>query len=342
MFIRKKLLLNILILVAFVLATMNVSCAPAEEEKEALKVAMVVSGGLGDRSFFDSGAAGLKKAEEELGVETQILECKLDPSAYYDHTLAAAENNDLVFIIGFQMVDQLGEIAPKYPDTQFVYIDGIIEGIENVASIDYLENEGSYVVGAMAAMATTRTEIPGINEEKIIGLVGGMDIPVIHNFVVGFEQGARDIDPEVKVEVVYTGSFEDPAKGKEATLAIIDKGADVVFQVAGKTGEGIIEACKEKGVYVIGVDSDQGWLAPGTVIESMMKEVGMSIYETIKKFQDGTYEKGSVYSYGVKEDGVGPTFSDEYAKILPQEIIDKMKEIEQKIISGEIVVEEAK
>jgi basic membrane protein A len=192
----------------------------------------------------------------------------------------------------------------------------------------------------MAAMATTRTEIPGINEEKIIGLVGGMDVPVIHNFVIGFEQGARDIDPEVKVEVVYTGSFEDPAKGKEATLAIIDKGADVVFQVAGKTGEGIIEACKEKGVYVIGVDSDQGWLAPGTVIESMMKEVGMSIYETIKKFQDGTYEKGAVYSYGVKEDGVGPTFSNEYAKILPQDIIDKMKEIEQKIVSGEIVVEE--
>lgn len=309
-------------------------------QAEPLKVAMVVAGTLGDRSFYDSGNEGLMRAAKELGVETKVFECRNVPSAFSEQIIAAAQSYEVVFTIGWELVDPLLEIAPEFPDVKFIHIDAAIEGVENVSSIDYLENEGSFIAGAMAAMMTTKTEDEKINDQKIIGAVGGMDIPVIRNFVAGYEAGAKYVDPDVAVEVGYVGSFEDPAKGKEMALTIFNKGADIIFQIAGNTGNGVIEAAKEAGFYAIGVDSDQGYIAPGYIMGSMMKRVGLSIFETIQKILDGSYQDGSVITYGIAQNGVGMSKDEDMKKIVGEEVMNKLEEIEQGIVEGTIAAPE--
>ncbi len=310
--------------------------------KAPLKVAMVVAGGLGDRSFYDSGHAGLVRAQKELGVVTKVLECKDDPSLYYDQLLAAAQNYDLVFIVpGYQMDKEIQELAPQFPNVTFVYIDGTID-VPGVVSVDYAEHEGSFLAGALAAMMTTRSGIKGIDPKtKVIGMVGGMDIPVIRNFLAGYKQGAAAVDPSVKVEVLYAGTFSDPAKGKELTFALHDKGADIVYQVAGKTGEGVLFASKEAGHYAIGVDSDQCYVVPDNIVGSMMKRVDNSVYQTIKYAVEGTLKKGTVYHYGIKENGVGLCFCETMQKVVPKDVIEKLRSLEEQIRSGKIKVQEA-
>jgi basic membrane protein A len=305
-----------------------------------LKVAMVVAGTLGDRSFYDSGNEGIERAAKELGVETKVFECRSVPSAFSEQIIAAAQSYDVVFTVGWELVDPLLEVAPEFPDIKFIHIDAAIEGPSNVSSIDYLENEGSFVAGAMAAMMTTKTEDKKLNEQKIIGAVGGMDIPVIRNFIAGYEAGAQYIDPDVKVEAGFVGSFEDPAKGKEMALTIFNKGADIIFQIAGNTGNGVIEAAKEAGFYAIGVDSDQGYIAPGFIMGSMMKRVGLSIFETIQKILDGTYKDGAVITYGIAQDGVGMSKDDDMKNIVGPEVMKKLEEIEKGIVEGTIPVPE--
>lgn len=305
-----------------------------------LKVAMVVSGTLGDRSFFDSGNEGLLLAAKELGVETKVFECRNVPSAYSEQIIAAAQSYDVVFTVGWEFVDPLLEIAPEFPDIKFIHIDAAIEGVPNVSSVDYLENEGSFVAGAMAAAMTTKTGDDKINDQKIIGAVGGMDIPVIRNFIAGYEAGAKYIDPEVTVEVGFVGSFEDPAKGKEMALTIFNTGADIVFQIAGNTGNGVIEAAKESNFYAIGVDSDQGYIAPGFIMGSMMKRVGQSIFETIQLILDGKYQDGTVLTYGIAQNGVGMSKDDDMKKIVGEEVMKKLEEIEKGIVDGTIKVPE--
>ena len=305
-----------------------------------LKVAMVVSGTLGDRSFFDSGHEGLQRAAQELGVETKVFECRSDPSAYSEQVIAAAQSADIVFTVGWEFLDSLAEVAPEFPDVKFVHLDAAIEGTANISSIDFLENEGSFEAGAMAAMMTSRTDVKMMNEQKIIGAVGGMDIPVIRNFIAGYEAGAQYIDPEVKVEVGFVGDFEDPAKGKEMALTIFNKGADIVFQIAGNTGNGIIEAAKEGGFYAIGVDSDQGHIAPDFIMGSMMKRVGSAIYNTIESVLDGTYENGKVITYGIAQNGVGMSNDEYMQKIVGPDVMKRLEEIRKGIVEGTIKVPE--
>jgi basic membrane protein A len=307
---------------------------------EPLSVAMVVAGTLGDRSFYDSGNEGMIRAAKELGVETKVFECQQVPSAFSEQIIAAAQSYDVVFTVGWELVDPLLEIAPEFPDVKFIHIDAAIEGVSNVSSIDYLENEGSFVAGTMAAMMTIRKDDEKINEKKIIGAVGGMDIPVIRNFVAGYEAGAAYIDPAVKVEVGFVGSFEDPAKGKEMALTIFNKGADIIFQIAGNTGNGVIEAAQEAGFYAIGVDSDQGYIAPGFIMGSMMKRVGLSIFETIQKILNGTYQEGAVITYGIAQNGVGMSKDDDMQNIVGDEVMTKLEEIEKGIVEGTIAVPE--
>ncbi|MBD3307604.1 BMP family ABC transporter substrate-binding protein, partial [candidate division KSB3 bacterium] len=303
-----------------VVAVLLMSCLAMVGQAAPLKVAMVVAGTLGDRSFYDSGNEGLMRAAKELGVETKVFECRNVPSAFSEQIIAAAQSYDVVFTVGWELVDPLLEIAPEFPEVKFIHIDAAIEGVDNVSSIDYLENEGSFVAGAMAAMMTTKADDPKLNAEKVIGAVGGMDIPVIRNFVAGYEAGAHYVDPEVQVEVGYVGSFEDPAKGKEMALTIFNKGADIIFQIAGNTGNGVIEAAQEANFYAIGVDADQGYIAPGYIMGSMMKRVGLSIFETIQKILDGTYQDGSVITYGIAENGVGMSKDEDMKAIVGEDV----------------------
>ncbi len=309
------------------------------DEPEALSVSVIVAGTLGDRSFYDSAEEGLQRSIDEYGIEGRVLECREDPAAFFDQILAGAENDDIVISVGFQLVDDTLDIAGQFPEVDFFMVDMEGEGPDNLTWIIYEEHEGSFLAGALAAKMTQQTDIEGISEEKKVGLVGGMDIPVIRNFITGFEQGVEYVDDEVEVLVAFAGDFEDPAAGKENALELYDRGADIVFQVAGKTGEGIFEAAEEAGRYAIGVDADQGWISPDHIIASMMKEVGFSIYESIGRVIDGTLDRGSVYRYGLEEDGVGLCWGDNMERHVPQEIWQELEEIEELIRTGEIVVE---
>ena len=306
---------------------------PAAEEANALKVALVVAGGLGDRSFYDSSNEGLKMAIEKLGVEGKVLECKNDPTLYTDQLVQASTASDVVVVVGFEFYDVIQEVAAEFPDKKYVYIDNVIENVENITCIDYKENEGSFLAGALAAMESKTGKI---------GMVGGMDIPVIRNFQVGYEAGAKYINPDIQVETIFAGDFEDPAKGKESALALYAKGVDIVFQVAGKTGEGVFEAAKDTGKFAIGVDSDQRYINPDAIIASMIKGVDISIYETIEKIQKGEFESGNVYEYGAKENGVRIAYgTEDMPKLVSDEAMNQIQELTAMIIQGDIEVPEA-
>lgn len=326
------------------------SPAPQENEvteenktEEALKISLVVAGGLGDRSFYDSTNEGIEQAKKELGVEAKVFECKQDASLYTDQLIQASQYSPLVFVVGFEFHDAIQEVAPEFPDVNYVYIDNVIEGVPNITSIDYMENEGSFLAGALAAMLTTDTSIEGMNDEKIIGMVGGADIPVIRNFKIGYEEGAKYIDPEVKVETIFAGDFEDPAKGKESALALYAKGIDVIFGVAGKTGEGVFQAGADSKQYVLGVDTDQRHINPDVIVASMMKGLKLSVVESVKRVQEGTFEAGKVYRYGMEQKGVEMGYgTSDMKQIVTEDMKNKLEEIKEKIVSGEIKVEEAK
>lgn len=306
---------------------------PAAEEASALNVALVVAGGLGDRSFYDSSNEGLKMAIEKLGVEGKVLECKNDPTLYTDQLVQASTASDVVVVVGFEFYDVIQEVAAEFPDKKYVYIDNVIENVENITCIDYKENEGSFLAGALAAMESKTGKI---------GMVGGMDIPVIRNFQVGYEAGAKYINPDIQVETIFAGDFEDPAKGKESALALYAKDIDIVFQVAGKTGEGVFEAAKDTGKFAIGVDSDQRYINPDAIIASMIKGVDISIYETIEKIQKGEFESGNVYEYGAKENGVRIAYgTEDMPKLVSDEAMNQIQELTAMIIQGDIEVPEA-
>lgn len=305
-----------------------------EKTESALKVALVVAGGLGDRSFYDSSNEGLEMIKKDFGVEGKVLECKNDPTLFTEQLVQASNISEVVVVVGFEFYDVIQEVAVEFPAVKYIYIDNVIEGVENITCIDYKENEGSFLAGALAAMTTKTGKI---------GMVGGMDIPVIRNFQVGYEAGAKYVNPEIKVETIFAGDFEDPAKGKESALALYGKDIDIIFQVAGKTGEGVFEAAKDNGKMAIGVDSDQRYINPEVIVASMVKGVSLSIYESVERINANTFESGKSYEYGAKENGVKIAYgTEDMVQIVTDDTKAKIEELTQKIIAGEIVVPEAK
>lgn len=357
LFMKKKLILflSLILIVSAVFAGCTPKEAPkapeekqeakqeTEQKQEGISVSLVVAGGLGDRSFYDSSNEGIEMAKEKLGAKTAVLECKNDPSLYSDQLIQASSISEVIVVVGYEFYDVIQEVAKEFPDKNYIYIDNEIEGVPNITSIDYMENEGSFLAGALAAMATTDESIQGMNKDAKIGMVGGMDISVIRNFQVGYEAGAKYINPDIKVETIFAGDFEDPAKGKESALALYAKGVDIVFQVAGKTGEGVFEAAKDSNQYAIGVDSDQRYINPDNIIASMVKGVGLSIFESLERIEKGEFKAGSVYRYGINEKGVDMAFGTEDMKqIVSEDMIEKVNELKEKIKRGEIIVPEAK
>ena len=350
----------VLLVAVFVLS----ACAPAAPATEApkadvpaapaLKVVYVVNGTQGDKSFIDSAVRGIKKAQDEFGMTVKIIEAGNDPARWQPALVDAAANEDYdILVVGsWQMVDFLAEVAPKYPDKKFFIYDVSVDytkcDCKNVYSVTYKQNEGSYLAGYYAALMTKKTELAGINDASTLGIVAAQPIPVIDDFVVGFKNGAKDagLDPEKDVIVQYAGGWTDPAKGKEQALAMYQQGADIVFQVAGGTGEGVFQAAKEAGKYAIGVDSDQAMIEKDTnpdlaavIITSMMKNVDNSLYRAFKKHIDGTLAYGSVEVLGVNEGGVGIAYNEYFDKYTPQDVKDKLKQVQADLQAGKITVD---
>ncbi len=307
-----------------------------------LKVAMVCSGSLGDTGIFDMGEAALKQAADDFGITYKVLEGKNDPSLYYEMLNLAGSQFDLVFVNpGYQFDSYLEEIATAYPDVTFVYADGVSSvDMDNVISVSYLENEGSYLAGVMAAMMTTRTDYKGINEDKVLGFVGAVDSTTIHNFLTGFEQGVASVDSEIKVLPVYVGDYNDPATGKELALSLYDQGADIIYAAASNSGDGVSEAAVEQGKYVIGVDTDKSFQGPENVMGSMLKNVTKSFYDVIAAKIDGEKLEAE-QRYGLSKKWVELYFIDSMAESLPEDVMSAINQAEADIVSGAITVQEA-
>jgi len=307
-----------------------------------VRVCIVYTGNLGDKSYNDSCNEGAQRAVEELGVEVKSLEGTTAEEWEANLVAACEEGYDLIIGASSNIADYITEHGPNYPDTKFAVIDTTVD-LENVQSISFAQNQGSFLAGAAAAMFTEKTEIDGVNEEAIIGWVGGMDIPVLHDFYTGYEQGAKYVNPDIKILQAFAGTWTDPLKGKELTLAQYEQGADIVMNVASGTGAGILEGAKEAGKYAIGVDLNQDNDQPGSVLTSMVKRVDNACYLTIESVVNGTFEGGTTQYLTLADGGVSLTDFSVIKEYLgdnfPQDIVDRCDELAEKIVSGEIVVE---
>lgn len=344
----KKRVLSVLLVSVLCVSLMACGGKPSEtsdkkeDKKDKVKVAVVYAGNLGDKSYNDSCNAGAQKAAEELGVEIKNLE-GTTADEWESNFLAVAEGGyDLVLCSNSNFEEYLKKYAADYPDVKFAIIDTTVEG-DNIQSISFAQNQGSFLAGAAAALFTKSTDVEGVNDKNIIGWVGGMDIPVLHDFYVGYEQGAKYIDPNITVLQSFAGTWTDPLKGKELTLAQYDQGADIVMNVASGTGTGILEAAKEANQFAIGVDLNQDNDQPGHILTSMVKRVDTASYLVIKSVVEDTFKGGETSYLEVKNDGVGLTdfsvMKEALGEKFPQEIVDQTSELVEKIKTGEIVVD---
>jgi basic membrane protein A len=265
--------------------------------------------------------------------------------------VTANEDFDVLVVGTWQMVQYVEQLAPEYPDKRFIIYDSAVNYesgcCDNVYSVLYKQNEGSYLAGVYAAAMTTQ-DMDGMNPDPIIGSVGGQEIPVILDFMVGYEQGAEDTNPDITVIRQFANSWEDPAKGKELTKAQYNQGADIVFQIAAATGQGVFEAAAEDGRYALGVDSDQALIIEESdpdqaarILTSMMKNVDNSLFRAIDLHLKGELPYGQAEALGIAEGGVGLARNKFYEQNTPDEVKQLVDEAEQKVLSGEIVVDTA-
>ena len=327
----KKRIISLLLAALMVAGLMGVTALAAEEP---LTVALVVADKFGDRSFYDSSKAGCDKLVADKGVELVTIECSGENHATQMRN--AADAADVVVCVGWEFYD-IETIAPEYPDVKWIWIDNATsEPVENVLNITYAQNEGSFLAGYIAA---------AMSESGVVGAVGGEDADTINDFIVGYEQGAQywadSNDAEIEVLHNYANTYTDPAVGKECAIALNDEGADVIFQIASATGDGVFEAAKEKGFYAIGVDSDQKYIDPEVIICSMKKEVGDSIYAAVSELLDGDASRwGTTWVADMSTGYIGIGYGEDDA---PQQIPDELKEsvadIAEAIVSGQIVVD---
>lgn len=297
--------------------------------KKTMKVVLLTSsGGLGDRSFNDAAHNGFKKAEKELGVEIKVIEPQSSADYLQSLKLAASADYDFIMVVGGDWGDALNTVASNYPNKKFGAVNINVK-LDNVAVAKFADHEGSFLVGALASM---------MSKNGTIGFIGGMDVPAINRFAVGYEEGAKYANPDIKVLTTYIGSFADPSKGKEFTVQLINESSDIIFQAAGKSGEGVFEALKANDkIYGIGVDQDQDYIIEGRILTSMVKNVGNAAYDFIKQTKEGTFTSGDKV-YGLAENGVGMTEMKYTKDKIPADVLEKLEAIKQDVISGKIKV----
>ena len=304
-------------------------------------VVSVVNGPLGDASFFDDAERGIQKLKAS-GHTTQTVQSEANNPAQWKTNVESVSTGkwDVVVVGSSQMVDIVDAAAKKFPNQKYVIYDDAPKTLPaNVASIQFKQNEGSFLVGVLAALVTTnKDKFPNATgNAKTVGLVGGMDLPVINDFVVGFKKGVESVDPSVQVKVSFVGNFTDAQKGYDQAKAMFDQGADVVYQVAGGAGIGVLKAAKEAKRYAIGVDSNQNDLQPGFILASMLKNIGEGIVTAVEAADAGKLEYGKVTSYGLANKGVGLTF-EKNGNIVPADMQAKINALAAQVASGKITV----
>lgn len=293
-------------------------------------------GGRGDKSFNDAAYAGLDRAKNELDVNVSTLEMGEGNDREAALRQLAQNGTQLVFGVGFLFSDDIKSLAKEFPNTKFACIDFTVTPGEsltaNLVALKFREEEGSYLVGALAGL---------VSKSDKLGFVGGMEIPLIKKFEAGYRAGVLAVRPNAKLLVKYAGTtgaaFKDPTKGKELALAEYHDGADIIFHASGSTGLGVFEAARELHKLAIGVDSDQYDEAPGAILTSMVKRVDTAVFETIKQAQAGQWTNG-VKEFGLKENGVMWVYDGRNHSLIPDEVHSKVDSLKAAIIAGSIVV----
>lgn len=306
-------------------------------------------GGRGDKSFNDSALRGLEQwaaggdlssvppdlASQNitsLGVTPIVLESKASEDYIPNLTkLAKDENCSLVVAVGYMLADAIKEVAPQFPDTKFMLIDSTVDPMpSNLICYTFKEHEGSFLVGALAAQMT---------KSNVLGFVGGMEVPLIKKFEVGYKAGAMTINKDDKVLVNYTGNFTSADDGKKAAVSQFGQNADIIFAAAGACGIGVIQAAKDKGdgFYAIGVDSDQDYMAPGRVLTSMIKHVDLAVYLACKSVVNNTFQAG-VVELGIKEGGVNYSALTYTKDVIPASAIATVDALKKMIADGTVKV----
>lgn len=293
-------------------------------------------GGRGDKSFNDAAYAGLERAQRELGIEFTTLESGEGADREAGLRQIAAGDAQLVFGVGFLFTDDIRRLAGEFPDVRFACVDYTVTEGEvlppNLVALKFREEEGSFLVGALAAL---------LSGTGTIGFVGGMEIPLIKKFEAGYRAGAEATVPGTKVLVKYAGTtgtaFKDPTKGKELALAEYQQGADIIFHASGSTGLGVFEAARELEKLAIGVDSDQWDEAPGIVVTSMVKRVDNAVFDTIEQVSRGEWT-GGVHEFGLAEDGVGWVYDARNRHLIPDHVRATVDSLERQIVAGAIEV----
>ena len=288
-------------------------------------------GGKFDKSFNEGIFNGAERFREETGISFGEFEVTNEAQREQALRNFARRGYNPIIAVGFGQAPALDKVAAEYPDTSFSIIDMVVDQ-PNVQSIVFKEHEGSFLVGMVAAMAS---------ETGKVGFVGGMDIPLIRRFACGYEQGVRHVNPDAQVYQNMTGStpaaWNDPVKGAELAKSQFDRGADVVFAAAGGTGLGVLQAAADDGKLSIGVDSNQNYLHPGSVLTSMLKRVDVAAYDVYMTAMDGTWEAG-IRDLGLAEDGVGWALDDHNRALISAQMSERVEAARAAIIAGELAV----
>lgn len=330
-------------LIAAAILMLLTSCGKQENKEASVtasgnKVGLVFDiGGRGDKSFNDAAYKGLEDAKQKLGVDFEVI----DPGDGSDREsalrkLASKKEIGLVFGVGFIFTDDINKVAGEFPAKKFACIDYSVNPSsaipDNVAAVEFKEEEGSFLIGALSALTSKSGKI---------GFIGGMESPLIRKFESGYIQGAKHANSDVQVLSGYVSvspdGFKNPGKAKEIALSQYSGGADVIYHASGLSGLGLFEAAREKGLLAVGVDMDQYKEAPGYVLSSMVKLVDVAVFETIKSFKENKFNNG-VTTFGLSDNGVGFVYDENNKELIPPATKQKLDSIRSEILQGKIKV----
>lgn len=320
-------MINKLIGATFFAAALS-STAMAADIKPAL---VYGTGGRFDKSFNEAAYTGAEKFKAETGIDYRDFEPTGDTQGEQAIRNFASKGFNPVVGVSFAWTSAIEKVAAEFPDTQFVIVDAVVDK-PNVRSVVYNEGEGSYLVGTVAGLASKTGKV---------GFVGGMDIPLIHKFECGYEQGARAANPKIEVLQNWIGTtgaaWSDPVRGGELAKGQIDQGVDVIYAAAGASGIGVLQTAADQGKYSIGVDSNQNYLHPGSVLTSMVKRVDLAVYNAFSDVKNDKFTPG-VQALGIKEDGVAWAYDDNNKPLITPEMLAAVEKAKADIISGAVKV----
>ncbi len=340
----RRLLLAILVLLAIHVAFLFVRPSGAERPRAATGIQMGIVfdvGGRGDKSFNDGAYEGGQRAMKALGIATRYIEPGDGPDRESGLRVLASEGMNLVVGVGFIFTDDLTQLAREYPNIDFAGVDYAVATDKagrpipppaNLAALKFREEQGSFLVGAIAAL---------VSKTKKVGFVGGMESPLIEKFEAGYRAGVKHVCPQCEVLVQYAGvtpdAFRNPGRGKELALSQFGQGVDIIYHASGSTGLGVFEAARQTGKLAIGVDADQYAEAPGHVLTSMVKHVDEAVFDVAKLVQNHTFQ-GGIHQFGLAENGVGYVYDEHNRDLIPDSVRTRVEQLKAEIIAGRIQV----